>query len=42
LVGQAYQQSAIQNGNQVDLTAFRKEIHAGPAAKREAMKMGSI
>jgi hypothetical protein len=42
LVGQAYQQSAIQNGNQVDLTAFRKEIYAGPAAMREAMKTGSI
>jgi hypothetical protein len=42
LVGQAYQQSPIQNGNQVDLTVFRKEIYDGPAAMQEAMKTGSI
>jgi hypothetical protein len=42
LVGQAYQQSAIQDGNQVDLTAFRKEIYAGPAAMWEAMKTGFV
>ena len=30
--------STLLNGNQADLTAFKKEIDTGAAAAREAMK----